>query len=163
MAKFKILALLIVVALSSFTALHKYYVSVTDIEYSQKTKALQITSRLFIDDFEKALHERYEQTIKIDHQNKADFFIEKYYTKKLTVVVNGKPQQLLFIGKELEDDMVISYFEIENVPKITTIEITNKLLFDQFEGQQNITHLTITDKIKSFLLVKDRETGLLKL
>ncbi len=161
--KIKALVIFLFIVLSGFTSIHKYYVSVTDVEYSGKSKALQITSRLFIDDFEKVLHERYENSIKIDNQNKADYYIASYYTKKFVVTVNKQPQKLKFIGKEIEDDMVVSYFEIENVPTINTLAITNKLLFDQFEGQQNITHIKINNTKKSFLLIKDKPSGLLNL
>ena len=37
---------------TSLTLAHKFYVSVTNINYSEKTDALQITSRIFVDDLE---------------------------------------------------------------------------------------------------------------
>jgi len=40
---------------------HEYYVSVTKIEYVKKEKSLQIISQIFIDDFEKLIHERYDR------------------------------------------------------------------------------------------------------
>ena len=47
------------VLLLSFASTHKFYVSVTNVVYSEKEDALQITSRIFIDDLEKLLEERY--------------------------------------------------------------------------------------------------------
>jgi len=36
-------------------------------------------------------------------------------------------------------------------------------LFDTYKSQQNITHLKINGKKKSFLFIKDKSSGLLKL
>jgi len=162
LVKLKIIVMVLFVSLSSFISLHKYYVSVTDIEYAKETKSLQIISRLFVDDFEKVLKERYLDTISLD-DNSADFYMEKYFTKKLQVDVNKEPQQFNFIGKEIDGDMVHCYFEIENISNIETINVTNKLLFDTYKSQQNITHLKINGKKKSFLFIKDKSSGLLKL
>jgi len=160
--KLKIIVMVLFVSLSSFISLHKYYVSVTDIEYAKETKSLQIISRLFVDDFEKVLQERYIDTLSLD-DNSADFYIEKYFSKKLKVTVNNELQQFSFIGKEIDGDMVHCYFEIEKVSNIETINVMNKLLFGTYENQQNITHLKINEKKKSFLFVKDKSSGLLKL
>jgi len=162
LVKLKIIVMVLFVSLSSFISLHKYYVSVTDIEYAKETKSLQIISRLFVDDFEKVLKERYLDTLSLD-DNSADFYMEKYFTKKLQIDVNKKPQQFNFIGKEIDGDMVHCYFEIENISNIETINVTNKLLFDTYKSQQNITHLKINGKKKSFLFIKDKSSGLLKL
>ena len=42
-----------------------------------------------------------------------------------------------------------------------SIAFTNKLLLDMFDSQQNITHLKINNKKKSFLCIKDNAKGLL--
>jgi len=162
LVKLKIIVMVLFVSLSSFISLHKYYVSVTDIEYAKETKSLQIISRLFVDDFEKVLKERYIDTLSLD-DNLADFYIKKYFAKKLQITVNNERQQFNFIGKEIDGDMVHCYFEVENISKIQSINVTNKLLFDTYENQQNITHLKIKDKKKSFLFIKDKSSGLLKL
>jgi len=162
LVKLKVVVMVLFVSLSSFISLHKYYVSVTDIEYAKETKSLQIISRLFVDDFEKVLQERYIDTLSLG-DNSVDFYIEKYFAKKLQVNVNKEPKQFNFIGKEIDGDMVHCYFEIEEVSSIKTINVTNKLLFGTYKNQQNITHLKINDKKKSFLFIKDKSSGLLKL
>lgn len=148
--------------LSSFTVLHKYYVSVTDIEYSSANKSLQVTSRLFIDDFQNVLQERYGASIKLDDKT-ADVYVEKYFKKKFSISVNGTLKGYTYIGKEFNDDMLQCYFEVEDIDDVQSVTITNKLLMDLYEGQQNITHITINDKKKSFLLIKENTSGVLKL
>jgi hypothetical protein len=163
MKTFKLSALAIVgfFVLSSFVSIHKYYVSVTDIEYVNKTKSLQIISRLFIDDFEKVLEERYEKKIYLENEE-SDIYLQKYFSKKLLIKINNKFFPARLIGKEVEDDMIHCYLEIENINSIKTIEITNKLFFDLFDSQQNISHINVKGEKKSFLFIKDNATGLLK-
>ena len=160
--KLSIAVLIVLISLTSFMSFHKYYVSVTDIEYAAEAKSLQVISRLFVDDMEKVLQERYNDSIKIEDKL-VDTYIEKYYSKKLLIRIDNELKQFNFIGKEIEDDMVHCYFEIENISSIETISVTNKLLFDVFDSQQNITHLKINSKKKSFLFIKDNASGLLKL
>jgi len=160
--KINFVVLIVLVSLSSFMNSHKYYVSVTDVEYVKEAKSLQIISRLFVDDIEKVFQERYDESIKIEGEL-VDTYIEKYFSKKLLIQVDDEFKNFRFIGKEIEDDMIHCYFEVENISSIGEIKITNKLLFDVFDSQQNITHLKIDDKKKSFLFIKDNTSGLLKL
>jgi hypothetical protein len=160
--KTKISIVMLFLIMTSFTTIHKYYVSVTDIEYSKVSGSLQITSRLFIDDFEKVLKERYDTSVKLDSKI-ADIYVEKYFKKKLVVEVNNVEKRCTYIGKEFDGDMVHCYFEIENVSNIESIKVTNKLLMGLFDGQQNITHVKVNAVKKSFLLMKDNTSGMLKL
>ena len=49
-----ILPVFLIILLSSF-AWHKFYVSVTQIDFVPNKKRVEITSRIFIDDLEKAI------------------------------------------------------------------------------------------------------------
>ena len=55
MKSWKGLVVILIIPLFAFSSLHKYYVSVTKIDYIKETGAVQITSRIFIDDFEKVV------------------------------------------------------------------------------------------------------------
>ena len=46
---------LLVLPLLAFSVAHKFYVSVTNINYSEKDDAFQVTTRIFIDDLEEVL------------------------------------------------------------------------------------------------------------
>ncbi|WP_445734170.1 DUF6702 family protein [Mariniflexile sp.] len=161
----KQLLLILAVPLFSFTTLHKYYISVTQIDYVQDKQSLQITSRIFIDDLEKLLRERYDETIILAGKNEsstADLYIEKYLTEKIQIKVNGKEVKLLYIGKEYDTDLVKCYLEVENIKKIESLEISNKVLFDVFDGQQNIVKTNIYSKQKSVILIPQKDSALLK-
>ena len=64
--------LLLVIPLLSFAAAHKFYLSVTDIEYSEKDKSLQIITKVFIDDMEDALKEGHIDHNHLQHERQGD-------------------------------------------------------------------------------------------
>ncbi|SEQ07790.1 hypothetical protein SAMN05421824_1101 [Hyunsoonleella jejuensis] len=149
--------------LSSFTTLHKYYVSNTQIEYVKDKKSLQIITRVFIDDFENVLKERYDDMLSFDDKNSKmiDVYTEKYLNEKLKISINGQAKSLIYIGKEIEMGIVKCYLEIEEVQSVNTITITNQLLYDLFTEQQNIIKLNINSKKKSYVLTKQNDNAML--
>ncbi|MFD2564543.1 DUF6702 family protein [Aquimarina rubra] len=156
---------ILLVVLSSFSTLHKFYVSVTQIEYNEEQKSLQIISRIFIDDIEEVLRQRYDETIELiseKEEAKVDQYLSKYLSQKLSITVNGQQVAFNFIGKEYDNDLVLCYLEVENVPSLETITVTNQALMDFFEEQQNIIHVKKGKKRKSLILQKERDKGMLK-
>lgn len=154
--------------LFSFSTAHKFYLSVTNVVYSEKSDAFQITSRIFIDDLEAVLEERYGVSTALatkDEAEIADFYIEKYFRSKFTVELNGKAVDYTFLGKEYDNDVAICYLEVEqvNLPDLKSISIQNEILTDLFEEQQNIVHLKLNGNKKSFVLIKENNKGMLNL
>lgn len=155
---------MIAIPLMSFTVAHKYYVSVTEVEYVKEQQSLQIVTRVFIDDFEKMLRERYNENITLDigkDETQIDVYIKKYLKSKLLITINDVSKEFKFLGKEYEDDIVYFYLEIEKIPEINSFQIVNQVLFDVFEDQQNLVKTKINSKRKSFMLISQNDKGVL--
>jgi len=155
---------LLIIPLFAFTSMHKYYVSVTQINYVKEKASVQITSRIFIDDFENLLRKRYDENITLDDKNEpeiVDTYIERYLGEKIKIKINNKDVEFNFLGKEYDADIMRCYLEIEGVTAINAIQITNQLLFDLFEDQQNIVKTKINSKQKSYLLTPQKDKALL--
>ncbi len=164
MKSFKIvISIVVVLLLSSFNTVHKYYISNTQIEYVEEKKSVQIITRIFIDDFENTLKERYDEHLTFDDKDSKliDAYIQKYLTAKLKIKINDKYQLLNFIGKEIEMGIVKCYLEIEDVDEVNALEITNQILFDLFTEQQNIIKLNVNSQKKSFVLTKQNDKSVL--
>ncbi len=164
---FKRSYLILLLPLFAFVAVHKYYVSVTNVNYSEKEKTLQITSRVFIDDFDKLLKERYDITANLatkEENTTAETFIKKYLKAKFHITINDKEVVVNYIGREYDNDIIILYLEVENVDleKIKSVEIENNILTDMFSEQKNIVHFKFKEKKKSFVLIKESNKGMLK-
>ena len=168
MKNIKKLGFLFLLTILLSAGVHKFYVSVTNMEYSKKGKSFQITSRLFIDDLEAVLKERYDVKAKLgtdEEISESDAIIERYLKTKFVVHFNGTQKAYNYLGKEFKDDLIICYLEIPDVDikDIQTIEVQNDALAELFEEQQNVIHIKIGDKKKSFILVRENNKGMLNL
>ena len=158
---------LLTLPLLGFTA-HKFYVSVTHVNYVEKEDAFQITTRIFIDDLEALLLERYGINAGLatpEESSTADAYIEKYLKAKLLIKLDGELRQYEFLGKRYDNDVLICYLEIAEVnrPDLQTLEVQNEVLTEMFEDQQNLVHLRVRGKKKSFVLFKESNKGMLNL
>ncbi|MFD2909948.1 DUF6702 family protein [Flavobacterium ardleyense] len=152
--KKSVLLVFAVLFLSSF-AVHKFYVSVTQVDYVPSKKRIEITSRIFIDDFEKALNKRYNKKVNLTSTRElpeAEELIKAYLKEKVKISINKKPQEIEFLARELEGDVLILYTKIAISKKINTFEIYNSLLTEVYSDQQNIVHTNINGNKKSLLM-----------
>ncbi|WP_300436825.1 DUF6702 family protein [Christiangramia sp.] len=146
------------VFLSSFTTLdHETYLSVTEIEYKQEQKNVQIISRVFIDDFEDVLSKRYQKDISLSYKEdlqKHKEIMEKYLDKKLQVTADGEMLDLQLLGSKFEADQIVLFIEAIGVESFKKVKVENLILSDLFDAQKNITHVKKGGEIKSMLLTK---------
>jgi len=145
--------------------LHPIHLSVSEINYSEKDKALQITSRIFLDDLELSiqneLNERDLDLLNPGQGRTTEQVINDYVAKRLIIKLDGKNQKLNFLGFEREDPAVICYIEIVNVKKFKTIEIQNDVIMETHHDQSNLVHVTYKGPVKSLRLVRDKSSDAL--
>ena len=159
--KKQLLLLFAVLFLSSFSA-HKFYVSVTQIDYVPNKKRIEITHRIFIDDLEKGLTKKYNKKVNLTSTKElpeAEELIKSYLKEKIKISINKKPQNIEFLARELEGDVLILYTKIAISKKINTFEIYNSLLTEVYADQQNIVHTNINSNKKSILLTNTELKG----
>jgi hypothetical protein len=140
--------------------LHPIHLSVSEINYSEKDKALQITSRIFLDDLELSIQKQLNKPSLDLLEPGKDFTTEKlisdYVLQHLSVKLDGKIQKLNFLGFEREDPAIICYIEIENIKKFKTIEIKNDVIMETHNDQSNLVHVTYKGPVKSLRLVREK-------
>ena len=151
-----------------FSEAHKFYVSVTNFKYIEEEQAFQITSRIFIDDLEAVLLERYGITSNLNTAKESKLteeYIGKYFNTKFVIEINGKKAAYKFLGKRYENDVVLCFLELPNIKLSDTksISVQNEILTDLFDEQQNIVHFKWKGKKKSFVLIKQNNKGMLNL
>jgi hypothetical protein len=152
------------VAMSSFV-MHKFYVSIYQINYAQEKKMLQITSRIFVDDLNNILKIKYNQKTNLGEPNESDndiALMKKYIFENFTIKVNGQPKTITLANKEMEGNVLICYYNIKDISKIKSLEIHNAVLHDYVEDQQNIIQIKLYGKKESMLFTPGNAKGLLK-
>ena len=75
--------------------------------------------------------------------------ISTYLKKHLVVKLDGKPVVLEFIGFERENEAVWSYLQVSNTVAPKKIDVTNDLLYDSFDQQINLMHVSVAGNRKS--------------
>jgi Domain of unknown function (DUF6702) len=155
--------ILLIIPLMAFT-LHKYYISLTQIDYNPQEKSLHITIRLFIDDIEKSLNTNFKKDFKLDtpkELEKTNDFIAFYLNTHFNIKVNDTLRDYSFLGKEYENDVIYLYVEIDSISNIKSVGIQNRILISEFETQQNIIKLNINNQKKTMILNKSNDKDLL--
>lgn len=168
MSSLKKSLLLLLLPLFAFGVMHKFYLSVTQVAYAEKDESIQITSRIFIDDFEAVLKHRYGVETHLatpQESEQSDTYVEKYLREKFVLRINGQETDYAFLGRRYDNDILVCYLEVTGVPLkgLASIEVQNEILTDLFDEQKNIVHITINDLKRSFVLIKENNKGLLNL
>lgn len=132
---------------------HPLYISVTEINYNAEDKNLEISCKIFTDDFENALSTLHHSKIDLTNPKDkavADKQVYDYIKTNLQLKLDGKPVNLEFVGYEKENDAVWSYLQVSNTGKAPkTIEIFNSLLYDAYDKQINLMHVSVGGSRKS--------------
>lgn len=131
---------------------HPFYVSVTQIDQNQKDNILEVSCKIFTDDFEKTLRMHYPGHI--DLLNPTDLpatnkIVNDYINKHLFISVDGKKSVLQFIGYEKNEEAVECFFQVNSSVVKKSIGVFNNLLFEYKPEQTNIVHVTVNHTRKS--------------
>ncbi len=162
----KIILFLCVFPVLLSTTTHKFYVSTTKVEYVPEKQSLQIISKIFIDDIEDVLQERYNPNLSLATANEGEMdeqYLKKYMLDKFHILLDGEEVNLQYIGREYDIDVVKIYLEAKPVKSFKKFEVNNTLLFDLTDEQQNIVHLKCFGERNSFILTSENPNGLLNL
>ncbi|RPG63741.1 MAG: hypothetical protein CBC02_009995 [Flavobacteriaceae bacterium TMED42] len=144
-----------------FTAVsfHNFYVSTTSVRFVPDEKSLQITTQVFLDDFEAVLrqngNDKTRLTPEVD-QGEIDSLVEEYFRKNITFMAHGKIMDFDFLGKVYKSDVLVAYMELQLDSIAPPLSIENTIFFDYLPDQKNIIHLKLDSKRKSFLAVSSK-------
>ncbi len=134
--------------------LHPFYVSVIEINYNNADKNLEIACKIFTDDFESTLNSQYKTKIDLFNTKDSDReaagkLMLDYISKHLIIDLDGKRSRLEFVGFERETEAIWSYYQVSNVNAPGKMGIDLSILYDAFEEQINLLHVTVNGKRKS--------------
>ena len=131
---------------SSKAVPHPFYISVTEVNQNAKDQTLEISCKMFADDFEQILEKNYKKELDISTVKDKPVFdklIPDYIAKHLSFVVDLKPVHFSYVGYEKDKESVYCYFQIDKVPSVKKIDISNSILHDFNNTQINIMHVVV--------------------
>ena len=139
---------------------HKFYLSVTQMEFDADKNRITAISRVFVDDLEENLRQRYDVQLALGtdrEDEKASFYIRRYMEQKLTVEINNVPLKFSFAGFTYQNDQIVLLSEFSIIDSDEyEIKVTNTLITDAYSEQQNLVHFRMNQKKQSEVLTKER-------
>jgi hypothetical protein len=157
MKKQIVLALVPILFLGLISAsVHKFHIALYQIELASEKKMLQITSRIHIEDLEKALEKKYKKKISIEAEKNSaeELLFKEYVLNRFSIKVNEQNKPLNFLSKEIDGDELVCYWNIKNISKINSLEINNSVLIEVFSDQQNLVNVSVLGQKQSYLFTQ---------
>ncbi|MDP4264203.1 MAG: hypothetical protein Q8941_16865 [Bacteroidota bacterium] len=131
---------------------HPFHISTTEINHNATDKSLEISCRIFTDDFETCLSKAYHTKADLSSANMKtamDTLIKKYLLGHLQIKADDKPMAAKYLGFEKQDEAIYVYFESGNIPTVKKIEVTDSILYDLYDDQISIVHVIVGGNRKS--------------
>src|SRR3954471_6824080 len=94
-------------AIHAAVLLHPFYISMTEINFNNKTKSLEVSVRIFTDDFEKTLRKKCNckvDLLAVNEKKAMERVVNDYVQQHLQFKIDGRPQPLEFAGYQQEEE-----------------------------------------------------------
>jgi hypothetical protein len=156
--------LILLLMLSAFSY-HRFYTAIFQINFVPQKKMIQITTRIFMDDFNDALKNKFHKNTYLGTEKESEediHLMKKYISEKFKLTVNGKFQPMNYLSNEKEDNVLICYFKITDVSKINSLLLENSILTEIHPEQQNIIQFNNNGTKSSLLFSEENTKGILK-
>ena len=132
--------------------LHPFHVSTTEINHNAGDKTLEISCKIFVDDFESCLSKQYHTKVDLSSasvKTAMDSLVKKYLITHLHISADSKPVTMNYLGFEKESEAANIYLEVENVASVKRVDIVDSILQDFYDDQINIVHVIVGGNRKS--------------
>lgn len=143
---------------------HPYYVSVFNVDFDSSSHTLQITCKIFTDDLEQALQQDSAGLVRLGTEREsaeAKSLVANYLKENFKIHLAGDCSEMVFIGKEHEDDMTYCYMEISDVKDMNSARFEVSNLTELYDNQMNIVHLKSGGVTKTLMLSRANPAGVI--
>ncbi|MFM7672559.1 MAG: DUF6702 family protein [Bacteroidota bacterium] len=131
---------------------HPFHVGVVEIEHNATDHTLEVSCKLFTDDFENALRTRFKVAVDLSAPARKvamDSLVAAYMRQQLKLSVNGKKVNGTYLGFEQDKEAIYAYIEYPDLGKPISLKADCGLMYEQFTDQINIFHVTVGGKRQS--------------
>jgi hypothetical protein len=145
-------------------AFHRFYAAIYQIHYVPQKKMLQITTRIFVDDLNEGLKKKYHKKTYLGTEKESPedvVLMQKYLADTFKISIDGKWVALHYLSKELEDAVLVCYYNSKEVKSVKSIRIENSVLTEEFPEQQNIIQYNNDGNKQNLVLTKEVIVGVL--
>jgi len=139
--------------------LHPIHSSITNINYSEKQKVFEISTRIYKNDLQKVILKKYGYPINFDKKTLSDstkFYVTDYIKRNLFLITGKKIyNKLKFKSFKINDDAIWLNFILPFKKKPSMIIIHNSILNDLFSDQKNLVIFTYYEQKEGLTFTKN--------
>ncbi len=143
----------ILLILTSFSLKkHPYHVGSVEFNFNSKSKTFEITGKFFLDDLENAVNAKYGGNLRFNNDRmkpEMNTALQKYCAEYLKLKTDNKFLKMNYLGFEEDKESVNIYLESETIKSPKKVETAVSLLYNYFDDQFNIIHITVGGQRKS--------------
>ena len=144
-------------------ALHAYHSTLTELRYNTAKKQLELSVKVFTDDFEKALSEGQPAHVNLSDPGPRPLALASAYVQRTLKFSTpaGAPLPLQVLGMQAEKDGYWLYCKVPLPGPMPSVQLRQAMLLDVFGDQMNIVNFEAGDKKQSALFRAGHEQELL--
>ncbi len=143
---------------------HSYHASLTELRYNATGPQLEISIKVFTNDFEKALSKGQPKPLHLDAPDpQVGLLTAAYLQQHLQFSApGGGVQPVQFLGSQPEKDAHWLYCKVQLLRPLRSLQIRNTVLLDVFADQSNVVNLEADGKKLSVLFRAGHEQEVVK-
>ena len=144
-------------------ALHAYHSTITELRYNAAKKQLELSVKVFTDDFEKALSQGQPTHVNLTEAGPRPLVLASAYLRRTLQVstIAGAPLQLQVLGMQAENDGYWFYCKVPLPGPVSGVKLRQAALLDAFSDQMNIVNIEANGQKKSALFRAGHEQEVL--
>lgn len=134
---------------------HPVHVSVTNIEYMESEKRFEVSFKIFYDDFETIISDKYNVQLHLGTEKgleNEDIYFLMYIKERFQLFADGELLDPGFKSRRMNDDSIWLYFYFERITPAKKIEVRNSLMMDLFPDQKNLVIFKSKGLEKGYIL-----------
>lgn len=148
--------------------LHPVHVSISNIEYVQEAKQFEISIKVFTDDFERAVAQKYGVDLKLGKTgelNGCEQYITGYITDHFDLLLNKESSKsnMVYSHKKMNEEAVWFFYKMKINEEIQTIKVINSIHNDIYRDQTNLLIFKCENIEQGYQLDYDDTEVLIKL
>ena len=144
-------------------ALHAYHSTITELRYNAAKKQLELSVKVFTDDFEKALSQGQPTHVNLTEAGPRPLVLASAYLRRTLQVSTtaGVPLQLQVLGMQAENDGYWFYCKVPLPSPVSGVKLRQAALLDAFSDQMNIVNIEANGQKQSALFRAGHEQEVL--
>lgn len=136
--------------------LHPIHVSVTNVDLDPGRGKVELSVKIFADDFQDLILQKYGVQLNITGQEDPGdkiSAVNEYIQEALQFVFNGnEAAKLQFVEAKLNEQAIWLFYRYEHPGKIRKVDIVNRVMLEKFDDQTNLMIVTFNEKQNGYRL-----------